>query len=247
MARRTSRGPSRRRLLRHVCALLACLGALLPAEASAQARRPVVVVELFTAQGCAACPDANLRLAALAEQDGVLLLTWSVDYWDYLGWRDTLARPEAADRQRAYVRRLALRRPSTPQVIVAGAETADGRNLEQLTAVVENAPVGGVDLRLAADGSRVWVGSGRASRGGGDVWLIRYEPEPEAVRVADGENRGREVRVVNAVRSVERLGAWNGRPAVWRLPPGDEALRTAVLLQEADGGRVLGQVAEPEP
>lgn len=230
-----------------VAALFACLGALLTTEASAQTRRPVVV-ELFTAQGCAACPDANLRLAALAEREDVLLLTWSVDYWDYLGWRDTLARPEAAERQRAYVRRLALRRPSTPQVIVDGADAAVGRSEEGLTRLLEeNAPDAGVDLRLAADGSRVWVGSGRPPRGGGEVWLIRYEPSPEAVLVADGENRGREVRVVNAVRSVERLGAWNGRPAVWRLPEGNEALRTAVLLQEADGGRMLGAVAQPQP
>src|SRR4029079_15369870 len=90
---------------------------MLPAVAAA---RPPVVVELFTAQGCASCGDANAYLAKLADRPGVLALTLPVDYWDYLGWADTFAKPEFAERQKAYVSKLSLREPYTPQVVVAG-------------------------------------------------------------------------------------------------------------------------------
>src|ERR1700694_425484 len=85
---------------------------------SAAAARPPVVVELYTAQGCASCGEANAHVAKLAERKGGLALTFSVDYWDYLGWADTFAKPEFTARQKAYVAKLALREPYTPQVVV---------------------------------------------------------------------------------------------------------------------------------
>ena len=87
----------------------------------ARAATPVVV-ELFTAQGCQSCGDASQHVAALSAQKGVVALTWSVDYWDYLGWKDTFAKPEFADRQRAYARRFGVQEVFTPQVIVDGRE-----------------------------------------------------------------------------------------------------------------------------
>ena len=77
----------------------------------AAAARPPVVVELYTAQGCASCGEANAHVAKLADRPGVLPLTFSVDYWDYLGWADTFAKPEFAERQKAYVTRLGMRAP----------------------------------------------------------------------------------------------------------------------------------------
>ena len=74
-----------------------------------------VIVELFTAQGCAGCPEANTRVEALADTPGVIALTYAVDYWDYLGWPDTFARPEFAQRQRAYTRPRRRRPRGPPQ------------------------------------------------------------------------------------------------------------------------------------
>ena len=90
-------------------ALLALI--LLAWPVGAAAAKPPVLVELFTAQGCGSCSDANSYVGKLAERPGVLALTFSVDYWDYLGWTDTFARPEYAERQKAYVARLKLREP----------------------------------------------------------------------------------------------------------------------------------------
>lgn len=224
-------------------ALIACLGALTAAPAVlAQPQPAPVVVELFTAQGCSACVDANAFLGELAEREGVLALSFSVDYWDYLGWRDTLARPEHVQRQRAYTRRLNLRRLYTPQVVVDGRDAAPGSEHERIETLIRRNidPVWATpEVRLSGDARRVWIGSGRA-RGGADVWLVRYQPRAQAVTVDQGENRGREVRVVNAVRSVERVGGWRGRAVSFRLPAAREpGVRTAVLLQQPNGGPVL--------
>src|SRR5215469_5180161 len=90
--------------------LAACAGPALAASP--------VVVELFTAQGCASCGEASAHAASLADQKDVLELTWDVDYWDYLGWKDTLAKPEFAERQRAYASRLGVADVYTPQAVV---------------------------------------------------------------------------------------------------------------------------------
>ena len=62
------------------------------------------MVELYTSQGCEACTKANALIADLAGRRDVLALTFPVDYWDYLGWKDTFAKPEFSTRQRAYMR-----------------------------------------------------------------------------------------------------------------------------------------------
>src|SRR6185369_15752979 len=98
-------------------ALFSLILLALPAAAAA---KPPVVVELYTAQGCASCSEANVYAAKLAERPGVLVLTFPVDYWDYLGWSDTFAKPEYAERQKAYVAKLSLREPYTPQIVVDG-------------------------------------------------------------------------------------------------------------------------------
>ena len=56
-------------------------------------KKPVGVVELFTSQGCSSCPPADAVLADLAEAGDVVALAYHVDYWDYLGWKDTLGQP----------------------------------------------------------------------------------------------------------------------------------------------------------
>ena len=70
-----------------------------PATAADPAHPPVI--ELFTSQGCNSCPPADAILGKLARGDEVIALSFPVDYWDYLGWKDTLASPRNSRRQRA--------------------------------------------------------------------------------------------------------------------------------------------------
>lgn len=216
---------------------------------TAVAAKSPVLVELFTAQGCASCNEANSHLAKLAERPGVLALTFSVDYWDYLGWTDSFARPEFAERQRAYVTRLKLREPYTPQVVIDGREEVQGlktAEVDRLVRVAASQPRDPPDVRFVGD-RRVDVGSGRAGRPGADVWLIRYDPRSVEVAVRAGDNRGQTLVQKNVVRQIQRLGAWRGRPQAYRLPPAsDEALRTLIVVQQPRGGRIVA-LSQPVP
>lgn len=230
-----------------ICSLILLALPFAAAAKSPMARSPVVV-ELYTAQGCASCGEANAYVAKLAERKGVLALTFPVDYWDYLGWADTFAKPEFADRQKAYVARLSLREPYTPQVVVDGRVEAAGQKserVERLLREAERAPRDPPDIRFVGP-RRVDVGSGRAPKGGGEVWLIRYDPREQDVAVKSGDNRGQTIAHKNVVREVTRLGAWRGRPAAYRLPAAsDDGLKSVVILQAGRGGRVLA-VGQPK-
>lgn len=216
---------------------------LLGLPAAAAAKTPVVV-ELYTAQGCGACGEANLYAAKLADRPGVLVLTFPVDYWDYLGWTDTFAKPDFADRQKAYVAKLSLREPYTPQVVVDGHVQASAVKLDRVDKLIKDAAKAAhdpPDIRFLTGGRRVDVGSGRAPRGGAEVWLVRYDPREQDVAVKNGDNKGKTIVQKNVVREVTRLGAWRGHPAAFRLPaPSEDGLKTVVIVQGAHGGRIVG-------
>ncbi len=218
---------------------------LSPTAAPARARPPVVV-ELFTAQGCSSCIDANAQVSELAERPDVLALTFAVDYWDYLGWPDTFARPEFTERQRAYARKLALREVYTPQVVVDGraqASAVKGEAVETLVATALKTPGNPPDM-LFIGSRRVAVGSGPSPRGGADVWLIRYDPRALEVTPRRGDNKGQVLVQRNIVREVVRIGSWRGKPTAYRLPSTTvEGLAMAVLVQAPKGGKILGVVA----
>jgi len=218
------------------------------AQAAVAWARPPVVVELFTAQGCAACDKANTYVAGLAGRKGVLPLIFSVDYWDYLGWKDTFARPEFTDRQRAYAKRFGVPEVFTPQVVVDGrAQTAavNPGAIEQLVRDARHARMDPPQMRWR--GSKfVAIGGGRRPGGGAGVWLVRFDPREADTMVKDGDNRGHKVVERNVVAQLVRLGAWRGRPVLLKLPPApQDGLKTVVLVQGDNGGKILG-VLGPE-
>ena len=170
--------------------------------------RPPVIVELFTAQGCSSCGDANELVGELAEQEGVLPLTFSVDYWDYLGWPDTFARPEFTERQKAYAKRLGPREVYTPQVVIDGRKQVSGAKDDGVEALVREAleaPRDPPDMLYQLNG-KIAVGSGPRPRGGAEVWLVRYDPAEVEVEVKKGDNRGETIKARNVVRQLVRLG-----------------------------------------
>lgn len=213
-----------------------------PVRLSVTTTEPVVV-ELFTAQGCSGCPAANQVVEGLAEEPGVIALTYAVDYWDYLGWPDTFAKPEFAQRQRAYQAAMQLRSVYTPQVVIDGRRQVSGAEGEAVqTAVDEEAArrVYPPQVQFRESGDAVGVGSGRAPSSGADVWAVTYRPGLQTVAVAGGDNRGRAVRHVNVVRSLTRLGEWTGRPILLDLPEAaDPADKVVVMVQSRGDRRIL--------
>ena len=209
-------------------------------------RAPVrpVVVELFTAQGCAGCPQANRMLGDIAERKGVIALTYSVDYWDYLGWRDTFAMPEFTARQRAYVGKLKLKEIYSPEIVVGGAGETPAVDQDKLNTLLDSeaksravAPA----LSFVRSGQKVMVGKGAVPRGGAELWLVVYDPMRRDVRVKTGENAGKTVTHVNVVRGVTRLGTWIGRGRTYEVPMDAIApnYQAVAILQGQDGGPIL--------
>jgi hypothetical protein len=210
--------------------------------------RPPIVVELFTAQGCGSCGAASAHVSGLAADKGVIALTFAVNYWDYLGWKDTFAKPEFAERQRAYEKRFDVAEVFTPQVVVDGRAQTAAVKPDEVDKLVRDARRAPSDPpQMGWRGDRVAVGGGRPPKDGAEIWLIRYDPREQDVEVKDGDNRGHTVVERNVVVQLMRLGAWRGRPMLLRAPPAlQDGLKTLVLVQTEDGGRILGVLGDPK-
>ncbi|MBS0297576.1 MAG: DUF1223 domain-containing protein [Proteobacteria bacterium] len=207
---------------------------------ASQANGGLAVVELFTSQGCSSCPPANDNVAALADRKDVLALSFGVTYWDYLGWKDTFASPANTERQRTYDRALHGDGPFTPQVVVDGqADTVGVRKAEIEALIARERLAGGPTLSAAGDALKLGSAARPAQARPADVWLVRYDPRVVQVPIKRGENSGRTLPHRNVVRSLTRLGAWNGSSATLRLPPAPAGLSSAVLVQSPDGGPIL--------
>lgn len=235
-----------------VLSTAALLTALLIAG-TAQARGPVIV-ELYTAQGCASCDSSNALITTLASRRGVIALTFDVDYWDYLGWKDTFAQPEFTQRQRDFDKQFGLRDVYTPQIIVQGEAQASGDKTAAVETLIRRAArrnAGGPELTPRADGT-VEVGAVERRRDRprrpDDVWLVRYDARQQSIAVESGDNHGKSVSVRNVVRQLARLGEWTGRRRVFHLPPApQDGLESVVLVQSPKGGRIASALWLPTP
>ena len=236
--------PSSRARLMHATALMVALAtAAAPPAVAAPQNQHLTVVELFTSQGCSSCPPADANLIALSRRPDVLALSFSVTYWDHLGWRDTFGKPEFTKRQYAYEPQLGERGPFTPQMVVNGRISRVGFNLAEIERAISVAPpFSGPDITLGP--REVSIGRGAAPAAEADIWLVAYDPHVVEVPVRRGENSGRTLPHVRVVHRLERLGGWDGRPvhiARSETPPG---LLTAVLIQLPSGGPILSAATE---
>jgi hypothetical protein len=227
------------------------LWALAAATPSASAE-PRAVVELFTSQGCSSCPAADKLLGYLAKDPSLVAMSLPIDYWDYLGWKDTLAKSGHTARQRAYAHVRGDRAVYTPQVVVNGVVHVQGSDKEAIDrAIAQTRQQPGtlsLPVTVAVDSGRinVQVPASSDGRGGGELWLCALA-KSVAVDIARGENRGRSVTYHNVARRWLRLGEWNGSARTFAVPISDidaeNVNSVAVLLQSGDGtkpGRMLG-------
>ena len=205
-----------------------------PAQAqSADAVSPTVV-ELFTSQGCSSCPPADAYLGRLAERDDLIALSFHVDYWDYIGWKDTFASPESTDRQRGYATAMGDRRVYTPQMVIGGMTHAVGSDRRSVERAIEKSQQNtGMALKVRF----------RTDENGRIVWLAIYDKKHD-VDVRRGENAGRKLSYYNVVREVRNLGLWRGREMEIALSPADLNRGgpdgCVVIVQRGMYGPVLG-------
>ncbi len=173
-----------------------------------------IVVELFTAEGCDVCPPAQEMLGNLQGRPDVLVLSWHVDYWDYLGWTDGFARPEFIERQKGYNRSRGARTLFTPQMIVAGETALDNPNPAALTAAIKHERAEGDHVAITRRGdamrSEIELSPLTTLPGEIMVQLIRYIPN-RTVDVTAGENDGKQLSMYNIVVGNEVLAHWDGK------------------------------------
>jgi hypothetical protein len=217
---------------------------------------PRAVVELFTSQGCSSCPPADKVLGELADRDDVLALSYNIDYWDYLGWKDTLASHDFSDRQRAYATARGDRQVYTPQMVVNGGEHVVGSNRPAVEAAITRAsgklsvPV---DLSVKSDAIEVKIGASASPDAKGTIWLVMYD-SAVSVPIERGENRGETVTYHNVVRKVRPIAMWKGEAMTVDLPRSEQThagtKHCAVILQAetaaGDPGPILGVGISPK-
>ncbi|WP_254170558.1 DUF1223 domain-containing protein [Roseibium polysiphoniae] len=215
---------------------------------SAQAG-PVAVAELFTSQGCSSCPPADRLLEHLAEKGDVLALSLPVDYWDYLGWRDTLASPDNSARQRAYATRRGDRSVYTPQIVVNGVEHVVGSNARAVESALARATPLNVEVELKRNDMGIEAKVVGKLPEGVKMATVFFASviEHEEVAVGRGENAGASITYVNVVRNLHPIGMWSGGTETFRMPKSElmrsNAERCAILIQLEDEngpGPILG-------
>ena len=201
---------------------------LSPAAMSAE---PRAVVELFTSQGCSSCPPADKLAGELAQDPSLLVMSLPIDYWDYLGWKDTLANPGHTKRQRAYSKARGDREVYTPQVVVNGVAQSLGSDKTAIeTAVAQTRKQDGtlslpLSMSVANDNISITIPAAKsASHNGatekGEIWLCPITKDV-TVTIGKGENTGHTITYHNVVRRWVKLGDWNGAARSFTVPVHD--------------------------
>jgi hypothetical protein len=199
-----------------ICAVIAVVR---PAHAD-----PRAVVELFTSQGCSSCPPADKVIGELAKDPSIIALSMPINYWDYLGWKDTLADSRFTARQKAYSRVRGDREVYTPQAVINGEAHvigSDRAGIENAIGATRKADgVMSVPVTMTQAGKQITVSVAAAHDSSaakhGEVWLCSIS-KAVPISIARGENSGRELTYYNVVRSLVKVGDWNGVPESWTL------------------------------
>ena len=234
------------------------IGALLLGIRGANAQDPAVkpgqtkgVVELFTSQGCSSCPPADALFGKLAKRSDLLVLTMPVDYWDYLGWKDTLALPGNTARQKAYARTRGDGQVYTPQAVINGQIHANGSNessIENALRKTATSPSialkgwGEKDALVIEAASAAGATPAQVQASKGSLFLAVVQRQAE-VAIGRGENHGRKITYSNVVRQLKPIGEWTGAAATFRVARADIVREgadfCAVVLQQGSSGPIL--------
>ncbi|MBB4568095.1 DUF1223 domain-containing protein [Rhizobium leucaenae] len=178
------------------------------------------VVELFTSQGCASCPPADAAFQKLIRQGDVVALAYHVDYWNYLGWNDTMASKDNTARQYAYARTLGRSGVYTPQAIINGRDHLNGADLNAINFKLDEFQRQGKGLTVPVSAAmkgdeleiKIGAGQGRANV------VVAYFDREQQVSPKTGENSGQQITYLHSVSDVETVGMWDGKEMNVVLP-----------------------------
>jgi hypothetical protein len=220
----------------------AAIGLWIGVSGAAMAQVSPVVVELYTSQGCSSCPPADEFMLELARRSDVIALSLHVDYWDYIGWRDTFAHPQFTQRQKAYAKAAGSRMIYTPQMIVGGLDRVEGNDPAQVTEAVtrhkaQNSPV---RLTVVRKGDSIIIRAeanpplSKPAR----IQVVRYMPHA-TVTIGRGENAGRAVTYANIVTEWHSVADWPGAAPVEMIADAAGPDPVVVIVQSEGPAEVL--------
>jgi len=236
-----------------VCAIIAVIR---PAHAD-----PRAVVELFTSQGCSSCPPADKIIGELAKDPSIIALSMPIDYWDYLGWKDTLADSRFTARQKAYSKVRGDREVYTPQAVVNGEAHVIGSDRAGIESAIgatrRTDGVMSVPVTMTQSGKQITVSVAASNKSPapmhGEVWLCSIS-RSVPISIGRGENGGRDLTYYNVVRNLVKVGDWNGSAGSWTVPLDsvvhDGVDGAVVLVQDGNRdkpGPMLGAAYTPLP
>lgn len=230
----------------------AALAMMMTFGSAVAGERSLVVVELFTSQGCSSCPPADQLLADMSSRDDLLPLAYHVDYWDYIGWKDTFAQPQFTDRQEGYRRAAHARYKYTPQMVVGGITHAVGnRPMEVFDALEKHRDLmGQVMLSAKADNQGGTVVTAYAVTHNVPeapmvALLVNYMPR-ETVMITRGENAGHQITYSNIVTKLDAVASWDGTGELELTLPslgdGDAALILQSITKKGYPGPVQAAI-----
>ena len=216
---------------------------------------PKVLLELFTSQGCSSCPKADALLPSFIARKDIIALSMSVDYWDYLGWRDTFGQSLFTKRQHSYAKKFGVGHVYTPQIVVDGRSHMNGADENAIEEMIERrlkerAKMPVPDLAVETKDGTIIITVGEDMRKGGaarsaTLWMALLS-KTEQVKIRRGENRGELLTYHNVVRKLTPIGHWSGEEMIVKLPKkhllhqGTDGC--VILLQDGDGGPIVAAV-----
>lgn len=211
-----------------------------PVFASDIKSHPVAVVELFTSQGCSSCPPADAFLTEIQQRPDVLALAYHVDYWDYIGWKDTMGDAANSDLQRAYAQNWGRNRIYTPQLVINGAQDYVGSNRNGIEAGIAHTQLPVAIELMYEDGLLKVSIAPVVGSAASVIYLVTFKNNME-VAIERGENRGKSISYAQVVTSRQPIGMWNPTEgAQLQLPLsellGEQSDGMVVMVQEHNNG-----------
>lgn len=201
--------PARRSVLRGGAA--AVVASAIPAVARATSGGPWTI-ELFTSQGCSSCPPADLQLGKLCRRNDIVALSFHVDYWDYIGWKDRFAQPAFTARQKDFAAQNHANSIYTPQLLRNGRDWSDWQGARGYPNVAgpQVAARARISLQrvMDTDGFEARIEPGDTQAPWSAYWTVTEDGHSS--RVKAGENAGEYLKHDFVVRQYAAAGTYQG-------------------------------------
>jgi len=209
---------------------------------AAEISKPTGVVELFTSQGCYSCPPADKLVGEFAEEGEFLALSWHVDYWDYLGWKDSFASKANTQRQYAYAKTLRERQVYTPQAVINGRAHAVGSDRGKIVKALKGFSESNqgmtvpINANITDESISIDIAN-TVDAADATLYLIFFNKRHD-VKIKRGENGGKTLTYYNVVHDSQPLGMIKSNGLQMEFPITEMKKRgydgCALILQKTD-------------